>query len=78
MGKSGVFLTGVRRKGMRPQRIVLVVTKLSARAVEKRNGKRNVVCLMKQDAVERYILQNPGVSIQNKINMLNERLMNEK
>ncbi len=32
---------------------------------------------MKQDAVERYILQNPGVSIQNKINMLNERLMNK-
>lgn len=51
--------------------------KAVSKSGEKGHGKRNVVCLMKQDAVERYILQNPGVSIQNKINMLNERLMNK-
>ena len=34
----------------------------------------NLVLLMEQEAVERYILQNPKISVQNKINMLNERL----
>lgn len=33
------------------------------------------VRLIEQDAVERYITQNPSVSIQSKINMLNERLI---
>ena len=33
--------------------------------------------LMSRDAVERYILQNPSISIQSKINMLNERLENK-
>ncbi|MCM1056450.1 MAG: AAA family ATPase [Firmicutes bacterium] len=33
------------------------------------------VCLVEGAAVERYIRQNPTVSIQSKINMLNERLM---
>lgn len=33
------------------------------------------VCLVESEAVERYITQNPTISIQSKINMLNERLM---
>lgn len=33
--------------------------------------------LMNRDAVERYIRQNPSISVQNKINMLNERLENK-
>ena len=32
--------------------------------------------LMSRDAVERYIRENPGISVQSKINMLNERLEN--
>lgn len=35
---------------------------------------RNLVCLIEGDAVERYVQQNPTVSIQSKINMLNTRL----
>lgn len=35
---------------------------------------RNLVCLIEGDAVERYVQQNPTVSIQSKINMLNARL----
>lgn len=35
---------------------------------------RNLVCLIEGDAVERYIRQNPTVSVQSKINMLNTRL----
>lgn len=35
------------------------------------------ICLVEQEAVERYITQNPTVSIQSKINMLNERLINK-
>ena len=35
---------------------------------------RNRVCLLDGDAIERYIQQNPTVSIQSKINMLNTRL----
>ena len=34
----------------------------------------HLVLLMEDKAVERYIIQNPRVSMQNKINMLNERL----
>lgn len=34
----------------------------------------NLVCLLDGDAIERYILQNPTVSVQSKINMLNTRL----
>lgn len=34
----------------------------------------NLVCLIEGDAVERYVQQNPTVSIQSKINMLNTRL----
>ena len=33
-----------------------------------------LVCLLDGDAIERYILQNPSISIQSKINMLNTRL----
>ncbi len=33
------------------------------------------VCLVESEAVERYIVQNPTISIQSKINMLNERLI---
>ena len=33
--------------------------------------------LMNRDAVERYIRQNPSISVQSKINMLNERLENK-
>lgn len=36
---------------------------------------RKPVELMSREAVERYIRQNPSVSIQSKINMLNERLL---
>ncbi len=32
---------------------------------------------MSRDAVERYIRQNPSISVQSKINMLNERLENK-
>lgn len=35
---------------------------------------KNLVCLIEGDAVERYVQQNPTVSIQSKINMLNTRL----
>lgn len=34
-----------------------------------------LVCLLEGEAVERYIRENPAVSIQSKIDMLNERLM---
>ena len=37
----------------------------------------NLVCLLERDAIERYIRQNPTVSIQSKINMLNTRLRNK-
>ncbi len=47
----------------------------------KKDGKNskpgNLICLVEKDAVERYILQNPSVSMQNKIDMLNERLINK-
>ena len=35
---------------------------------------KNLVCLLDGDAIERYITQNPTVSVQSKINMLNTRL----
>ena len=35
---------------------------------------KDLVCLIEGDAVERYVLQNPAVSVQSKINMLNARL----
>ncbi len=35
----------------------------------------DLVELMPRDAVERYILQNPSVSVQSKIDMLNERIL---
>ncbi len=35
---------------------------------------KDLVCLIKGDAVERYMRQNPAVSVQSKINMLNTRL----
>ena len=38
---------------------------------------RTLVCLLEGDAIERYIRQNPTVSIQSKINMLNTRLRNK-
>lgn len=38
---------------------------------------KDLVLLMDGAAVERYISQNPTISIQNKINMLNERLKNK-
>ncbi len=38
---------------------------------------RNLVCLLEGDAIERYLKQNPAISIQSKINMLNERLRNK-
>lgn len=34
----------------------------------------SLVCLLEGDAVERYVRQNPTVSVQSKINMLNSRL----
>lgn len=37
-------------------------------------GPENLVLLVEQEAVERYIRQNPRVSMQSKINMLNDRL----
>ena len=33
-----------------------------------------LVCLLEKEAIESYVRENPAVSIQNKINMLNERL----
>ncbi len=36
---------------------------------------RRLVCLLEGEAVERYLRENPAVSIQSKIDMLNERLM---
>lgn len=38
---------------------------------------RDLVELMSRDAVERYIRQNPTISVQSKIDMLNERLLNK-
>lgn len=35
---------------------------------------KKLVCMLEGEAVERYIEQNPGVSVQSKINMLNKRL----
>lgn len=43
----------------------------------KETDPRNLVLLVDGEAVERYIQQNPKISMQNKINMLNERLMNK-
>ncbi len=37
----------------------------------------DLVRLVDEETVERYIRQNPGVSVQSKINMLNERLINK-
>lgn len=42
---------------------------------EKAGLQPRTVCLVEGAAVERYITQNPTVSIQSKINMLNERLI---
>lgn len=36
---------------------------------------KDCIELVSRDAIERYIRQNPAISVQNKINMLNERLM---
>ena len=38
---------------------------------------QDLILLVDQEAVERYIRQNPNISMQNKINMLNDRLMNK-
>lgn len=35
---------------------------------------KRLICLLEGEAVKRYIEQNPGVSVQSKINMLNKRL----
>ncbi len=37
--------------------------------------RRSLICLLKGEAAEAYIRENPSVSVQNKINMLNERLL---
>lgn len=37
---------------------------------------RTLVRLMEKESIERYIRQNPRISVQSKINMLNERLLN--
>lgn len=42
---------------------------------EKAGIQPRLICLVEREAVERYITQNPTVSIQSKINMLNERLI---
>lgn len=44
---------------------------------EGRSDPRDLVCLLEGEAIERYLKQNPAVSIQSKINMLNERLRNK-
>lgn len=44
---------------------------------EGRNDPRDLICLLEGEAVERYLRQNPAVSIQSKINMLNDRLRNK-
>ncbi len=38
---------------------------------------KDLICLLDRETVERYLRQNPTVSIQSKINMLNERLRNK-
>ena len=38
---------------------------------------QDLICLLEGEAVERYLKQNPAVSIQSKINMLNDRLRNK-
>lgn len=43
----------------------------------KSDNPKNLVCLLESDAIERYIRQNPNVSIQSKIDMLNTRLRNK-
>lgn len=42
---------------------------------DRSTGKEPLILLVDGDAVERYISQNPSVSIQSKINMLNDRLI---
>ena len=42
---------------------------------DRSTGKEALIQLVDGDAVERYISQNPTISIQSKINMLNDRLM---
>ncbi len=44
---------------------------------EGRSDPRDLICLLEREAVERYLKQNPAVSIQSKINMLNDRLRNK-
>ena len=41
----------------------------------KKADRKDLICLLPGEAVEAYIRENPAVSIQNKINMLNERLL---
>jgi DNA helicase-2/ATP-dependent DNA helicase PcrA len=47
----------------------------SSKVLTPNASKDHLVLLVNGEAVERYILQTPNVSMQNKINMLNERLM---
>ena len=51
--------------------------KTVSKSGEKRNGKRNARLLNETRCGREVHFTNPGVSIQNKINMLNERLMNK-
>lgn len=41
------------------------------------NNPKDLICLLDRETVERYLRQNTTVSIQSKINMLNERLRNK-
>lgn len=43
--------------------------------VGKKIDPNDLITLLSRETIERYIRQNPTVSVQNKINMLNERLM---
>ncbi len=45
--------------------------------LEQESRPEDLILLIDGQAVERYILQNPRVSVQSKINMLNERLLNK-
>lgn len=75
-GKAGVFDRSKVERDV-PSTNNPDFNKTGNKSGEKRKRPRNAVCLMTNEAIERYILQNPGVSIQNKINMLNERLVNK-
>ncbi len=63
---------------LNPRQFVEGIKDGQAGVFDERGGEEPVleklVCLLEKEAIESYVRENPAVSIQNKINMLNERL----